>query len=262
MLRCHVRQTIVAKRKLRGLFPGTCSSLSASLLRMGRLSCPSCTPAAKGSAASPRRETARHCSPVCPELAEDGTGACPIAFPIVGDFARDRLEGRRMDVFRDPVVVETLGFGHRLRSHVGRVGTEQEVDFVHRQELGVEGGNIRRVALLFHHLVRRHRAPQIRGLRRFRPCLRPLWVVAMPGLGVEIAERLVLHLVELGEQLRDQPVRAAMVGEEIVADAVPSGAGKSCSRSCSGNRRRFAYAPSRAARMPCENACSSRSRPD
>ena len=82
--RCHVRQTIVAKRKLRGLFPGTCSSLSASLLRMGRLSCPSCTPAAKGSAASPRRETARHCSPVCPELAEDGTGACPIAFPIVG----------------------------------------------------------------------------------------------------------------------------------------------------------------------------------
>ena len=95
MLRCHVRQTIVAKRKLRGLFPGTCSSLSASLLRIGRLSCPSCTPAAKGSAASPRRETARHCSPVCPELAEDGTGACPIAFPIVGDRARDRLEGRR-----------------------------------------------------------------------------------------------------------------------------------------------------------------------
>jgi hypothetical protein len=44
----------------------------------------------------------------------------------------------------------------------------------------------------------------------------------MPGLRVEIAERFVLHLVELGEQLGDQAVGTAVVGEEIVADAVTS----------------------------------------
>ena len=43
----------------------------------------------------------------------------------------------------------------------------------------------------------------------------------MPGPRLEIAELLV-HLVELGEQLGDQPVRRAVIGEQIVADAVPA----------------------------------------
>ena len=42
----------------------------------------------------------------------------------------------------------------------------------------------------------------------------------MPGPRIEVAERLVLHLVELGKQLGDQPVWAAMVGEKIMADSV------------------------------------------
>ena len=44
----------------------------------------------------------------------------------------------------------------------------------------------------------------------------------MPGLGVEITERFIFHLVELSEQLGDQSVGTAVVGEEIVADAVTS----------------------------------------
>jgi hypothetical protein len=42
----------------------------------------------------------------------------------------------------------------------------------------------------------------------------------MPGLRVEVTERLVLHLIELGKQLCDQPIWAAMVGKEIVSYAV------------------------------------------
>ena len=44
----------------------------------------------------------------------------------------------------------------------------------------------------------------------------------MPGPRLEVAELLVFHLVELGEQLGDQSVGTAVVGEEIVADAVTS----------------------------------------
>ena len=41
----------------------------------------------------------------------------------------------------------------------------------------------------------------------------------MPGPRLEMAERLV-HLVELREQFGDQPVRRAVIGEQVVADAV------------------------------------------
>ena len=44
----------------------------------------------------------------------------------------------------------------------------------------------------------------------------------MPRPRLEISELLV-HLVELGEQLGDQPVRRAVIGKEIVTDTVPAG---------------------------------------
>src|SRR6516164_541202 len=46
-------------------------------------------------------------------------------------------------------------------------------------------------------------------------------MVAVPRPRLEIAELLV-DLIELGEQLGDQPVRGAMIGEKVVTDAVPS----------------------------------------
>ena len=49
------------------------------------------------------------------ELAEDGARLRPLAIAAERDIARDRLEGGRMDVFRDPVVIEALRLRHRLR---------------------------------------------------------------------------------------------------------------------------------------------------
>src|SRR5918994_1392590 len=53
------------------------------------------------------------------------------------------------------------------------------------------------------------------------PHLRPLRMVAVPRPRIEVAERLVEHLVELGEQLDDLIVRIAMVGVDVVARPVP-----------------------------------------
>src|SRR5438876_8542787 len=75
---------------------------------------------------------------------------------------------------------------------------------------------------LFHHFVGWHRAPQVRGLRRLRPGLRTLRVIPMPWPRLEVAERFIFHQVELGEELGDHSVRAAVIGEEIVPDAVPA----------------------------------------
>ena len=43
----------------------------------------------------------------------------------------------------------------------------------------------------------------------------------MPRARREIAELFILHLVELGKELGNQPVWTAMIGEEVVADAMP-----------------------------------------
>src|SRR3954453_11324866 len=72
-----------------------------------------------------------------------------------------------------------------------------------------------------HHLLRRQNAPEIGRRGILRPHLRPLRAVAVPGPRLEIAELLV-DLVELREQLGDQPVGPAVIGEEVVADAVPA----------------------------------------
>src|SRR6516164_8344063 len=72
-----------------------------------------------------------------------------------------------------------------------------------------------------HHFIARHDAPEIGGGRILRPHLGTLRTVAMPRPRLEIAEFFV-HAVELGEGLGDQAVRRAMVGKQIVADAVPS----------------------------------------
>src|SRR5690242_2056105 len=58
--------------------------------------------------------------------------------------------------------------------------------------------------------------------RHRRPHLRLLRLVAMPRPRIEIAERLVQHLVELGEQLDDLVVRVAVIGEEVVPGPVPA----------------------------------------
>src|SRR5216683_6534070 len=46
-------------------------------------------------------------------------------------------------------------------------------------------------------------------------------MVAVPGTRLEVAELLV-HPVELGEGFGDQAGGAAMIGEQVVADAVPA----------------------------------------
>src|SRR5262245_22525937 len=74
--------------------------------------------------------------------------------------------------------------------------------------------------VLLHHLFGRKDSPQVRSGRILGPHLRLLRPVAVPGARLEIAEFLV-HAVELGEQLGDQPVGRAVVGEQVVADAVP-----------------------------------------
>src|SRR4051812_1132790 len=75
---------------------------------------------------------------------------------------------------------------------------------------------------LFVHLFGRHDTPIIRGARVLLPDLRLLRPVAVPGPWLEMAERLV-HLVELREQFGDQPVRCAVIGEQVVPDAVTAG---------------------------------------
>src|ERR1700678_1399079 len=74
-------------------------------------------------------------------------------------------------------------------------------------------------SLLLHHLVARHDAPQIRSRRVLLPHLRPLRIVAVPRPRLEIAEFLV-HAVELGKSFGNQAIRRAVIGKEVVADAV------------------------------------------
>src|SRR5580704_15199469 len=47
------------------------------------------------------------------------------------------------------------------------------------------------------------------------------WGLSMPRPRLEIA-KLLVHPVELGEGLGNQAVRRAMIGEQIVPDAVPA----------------------------------------
>src|SRR3954468_14548533 len=54
-----------------------------------------------------------------------------------------------------------------------------------------------------------------------RPGLRPLRKVAMPRLGLEIAQRLVHHLVELDEEFDHEAVGIGVVDRDVVTRAVP-----------------------------------------
>src|SRR5215471_16458800 len=56
------------------------------------------------------------------------------------------------------------------------------------------------------------------------PDLRPLRPVLMPWARVEIAERLVFHLVHLGEELDPDLVGVAVIDRDVVADDVAPGA--------------------------------------
>src|SRR6516162_7859174 len=53
------------------------------------------------------------------------------------------------------------------------------------------------------------------------PRLRPLRLVAVPGPRIEIAELLILHLVEFDIELDRVVVRVAVIGRDVVAGAVP-----------------------------------------
>ena len=55
----------------------------------------------------------------------------------------------------------------------------------------------------------------------FLTILLPLRIVAMPGTRVEIAERLVLDLVEVGVELDDLAVVVAMEGGHVVTRPEP-----------------------------------------
>ena len=76
--------------------------------------------------------------------------------------------------------------------------------------------------ILLHHLVGRHRAPKVGGVGIHWPDFRFLRIIPMPRPRIEVAECLILHLVELGEEFRDQAIWAAMISEEVVTDSVPS----------------------------------------
>src|SRR5262245_57278820 len=67
----------------------------------------------------------------------------------------------------------------------------------------------------------RHRRQAPDGRLRALPGLRILRRVAVPGPRIEIAERLVLHLVELDIELDRVLVRIAMIGCDVVAGPVP-----------------------------------------
>src|SRR5262249_1647871 len=53
------------------------------------------------------------------------------------------------------------------------------------------------------------------------PRLRPLRLVAVPGPRIEIAELLILHLVEFDIELDRVVVRVAVIGRDVVAGAMP-----------------------------------------
>src|ERR1700689_3103951 len=80
---------------------------------------------------------------------------------------------------------------------------------------------------LLHHLVARQDAPQIGRRRVLGPHFRALRGVAMPRPRLEIAELLV-HPVKLAERLGDQAVRRAVIGEQIMADAVAARPPEQC----------------------------------
>src|SRR5262249_46420123 len=79
--------------------------------------------------------------------------------------------------------------------------------------------SVLRSETLFHHLVARQDTPQIRCRRVLSPGFGTLWMIAVPRPRLEIAEVLV-HAVELGEGLGDEPVRRTVVREQVMADAV------------------------------------------
>ena len=58
-----------------------------------------------------------------------------------------------VEVYRGKPIFYGLGSfsfhtGHGGRRHVGCIGSEQQIDFVHRQKLGVDRGHVRRIALI------------------------------------------------------------------------------------------------------------------
>src|ERR1700704_4406527 len=69
------------------------------------------------------------------------------------------------------------------------------------------------------HVVRMSRTPIVRG-GVVAPDLRPLRPVLMPWPRLEIAELLVVHLVEIGEELDRDAVGILMIDRDVVPDQV------------------------------------------
>src|SRR5262249_24218704 len=86
----------------------------------------------------------------------------------------------------------------------------------------VSGALMSRAGLAAQEVRGRRRTP---GHRRIfaLPDLGTLWVVVVPRPRLEVAERLVVHLIHFGEQFDDVVIRIAMIDKDIVTDAVPAG---------------------------------------
>src|SRR5262245_64755689 len=68
----------------------------------------------------------------------------------------------------------------------------------------------------------RSEAPVV-AQRVLLPDLRALRPILMPGTRVEIAQRLVLHLIHLGEELDPHLVGVAVIDRDVVADDMAAG---------------------------------------
>src|SRR5262249_30390427 len=91
-----------------------------------------------------------------------------------------------------------------------------------RRSFGMGVSSVLRSETLFHHLVAPQDTPQIRCRGILCANFGTLRMIAMPRPRLEIAEVLV-HAVELGEGLGDEPVRRTVVREQVMADAVAAG---------------------------------------
>src|SRR5689334_1418144 len=67
-----------------------------------------------------------------------------------------------------------------------------------------------------HEIRGRRRAPDV-GRRTRLPDFRALRTVAMPGARLEVAQLLILHLVELAEQLDHLIIRLAIIDRDVMA---------------------------------------------
>ena len=135
-----------------------------------------------------------------------------ICTPHLGYVTRDEYEMQFTDIF-DQIVAYAAG------SPINVVNPDVIKSPVQDMLQAATGLTALRLLPLADVVRRRRRAPDV---ARLVPHLRHLRAVAVPRPRIEIAELLVQHLVELGEQLDDLVVRVAVIGVDVVARPVPA----------------------------------------